>query len=69
MIRKKIKWVSWDKIIPSKEKGALSMGALQDLNLALMAKWWWRYKLDSTSLWSQVITKIHNLAEKLVDYL
>lgn len=50
--KEKIKWVSWDKITTSKEKGGLGAGALQHLNLALMAKWWWRYKLDSTSLWS-----------------
>ncbi|XP_021979691.1 uncharacterized protein LOC110875784 [Helianthus annuus] len=29
------------------------------MNLALLAKWWWRYKMESGSLWSEVIGSIH----------
>ncbi|KAL7602873.1 hypothetical protein Lser_V15G17522 [Lactuca serriola] len=67
--KQKINWVSWDKVIAPKKMGGLGVGSLQALNLALMAKWWWRHKLDNTSLWSQVITSIHNLSDKPANHL
>ncbi|KAL6550624.1 hypothetical protein OROMI_021112 [Orobanche minor] len=52
-----------------KNLGGLGAGSLLTLNLALMAKWWWRHKLDNSSLWSQVISSIHRLNDKPADYI
>ncbi|KAI3750395.1 hypothetical protein L2E82_21030 [Cichorium intybus] len=57
----KTRWVSWDKVIASKECGGLGVGSLQALNIGLLVKWWWRLKISTLSLWCQVITAIHNL--------
>ena len=35
------------------------MGSLKALNLALLTKRWWRYKIERDALWRQVIKSIH----------
>lgn len=40
------------------------MGPLKALNLSLITKWWWRLRVENTSLWSKVVDGIHNLKNK-----
>ncbi|GKA72262.1 hypothetical protein Tco_0778478 [Tanacetum coccineum] len=35
------------------------MGSLRAKNLALLGKWWWRFRRDDSSLWVRVIKSIH----------
>lgn len=44
------------------------MGSIKALNIALIFKWWWRLRSDPSLLWSQVISSIHNLNSKSLDY-
>ncbi|GKB36848.1 hypothetical protein Tco_0881790 [Tanacetum coccineum] len=45
-------WVSWNKVLTSKEKGGLGVSSLFALNRALMFKWVWRFFNQSDdSLW------------------
>ena len=38
----------------------LNIGSLRAKNLALLSKWFWRYKVeDMESLWGKVIRSIH----------
>nr|KAJ0191688.1 hypothetical protein LSAT_V11C800406980 [Lactuca sativa] len=67
--KKKIHWVSWDKVLAANEAGGLGVGSIQALNIGLLVKWWWRLNNESKSLWARVITGIHNLANKPIDYL
>ncbi|KAJ0521234.1 hypothetical protein HanRHA438_Chr10g0446711 [Helianthus annuus] len=55
----KIRWIAWSKRTKSKKHGGLGIGDLSSANLALLAKWWWKYKVDSSSLWVRVIGAIH----------
>lgn len=61
---KKINWVTWEKFIKHKEAGGLGLGSLKALNLSLIAKWWWRLRLNQGTLWSQVIQGIHKIKSK-----
>ncbi|KAI3523890.1 hypothetical protein L1887_02373 [Cichorium endivia] len=42
-----------------KKLGGLGVGALADLNKALLAKWAWMYKVEETALWRKIIDSIH----------
>ncbi|XP_023744085.1 uncharacterized protein LOC111892246 [Lactuca sativa] len=47
---RKINWVNWQNVLSPKNVGGLGLGSLKALNLALILKWWWRLKVDGTSL-------------------
>ncbi|GJW01986.1 reverse transcriptase domain, reverse transcriptase zinc-binding domain protein [Tanacetum coccineum] len=55
---KKLAWVAWKQVCSSKDCGGLGIGSLLASNLAMLTKWWWRFKSESNSLWHQVITSI-----------
>ncbi|XP_071695771.1 uncharacterized protein [Rutidosis leptorrhynchoides] len=38
--------------------GGLNLGSLNSKNLALLGKWWWRFKIVTNSLWVRVIRSI-----------
>ncbi|KAJ9556535.1 hypothetical protein OSB04_011149 [Centaurea solstitialis] len=52
-------WVKWEKVVTSFERGGLSIGNLNDLNLCLLGKWWWRFMVERGSLWVRVIKSIY----------
>lgn len=43
-IRKKYHLVEWKNVCLSKEQGGLGVLDLKNMNLALLAKWWFRFK-------------------------
>ncbi|XP_023738428.1 uncharacterized protein LOC111886414 [Lactuca sativa] len=56
---RKMAWIAWDKILAAKEKGGLGVGSLKAQNLALLGKWWWRFRKQPDSIWALVIKAIH----------
>ncbi|KAF5764949.1 hypothetical protein HanRHA438_Chr15g0710101 [Helianthus annuus] len=52
--------VKWEKVTRPKEDGGLGLTPLRDTNIALLSKWWWRFKLEKNALWRKVIEAIHN---------
>ncbi|KAL4584021.1 hypothetical protein LXL04_008611 [Taraxacum kok-saghyz] len=70
--KKKIHWVSWDKVIAPKDKGGLGVGSIYSLNIGLIVEWWWRLKTQPLSLWRKIIGGIHKLSgrhtHQIVDY-
>ena len=52
---KKFHLVKWEKVCQSKEEGGLGLGNLRNRNVALLAKWLWRFPLEPNSLWHKVI--------------
>ncbi|GJU72884.1 RNA-directed DNA polymerase, eukaryota, reverse transcriptase zinc-binding domain protein [Tanacetum coccineum] len=54
-------WVSWNKVLASKEKGGLGVSNFYAMNRALMFKWVWRFKSDNTSLWAIFIKAMHGI--------
>ncbi|KAJ0918826.1 putative RNA-directed DNA polymerase [Helianthus annuus] len=58
--KSKANWIAWDNVISSVEYGGVGFGSLKDANLAMLAKWWWRFKVEKEGLWRKVIWAIHN---------
>ncbi|KAF5810041.1 putative RNA-directed DNA polymerase [Helianthus annuus] len=56
----KMNWVAWDKTIAPIEFGGLGFGSLRDANLAMLSKWWWRFKTEKAALWRKVIWAVHH---------
>nr|GEW96461.1 putative RNA-directed DNA polymerase, eukaryota, reverse transcriptase zinc-binding domain protein [Tanacetum cinerariifolium] len=61
---KKLSWVKWDSVIASHGLG-LNIGSLRAKNLALLGKWWWRFRKEDDGLWVKVIKSIHGDFEGL----
>ncbi|KAJ0836378.1 putative RNA-directed DNA polymerase [Helianthus annuus] len=55
----KINWVKWDRVCMPKEAGGLGLTPLRDANIALLTKWWWRFKTQSNALWRKVVGSMH----------
>ncbi|MFS7913004.1 putative reverse transcriptase zinc-binding domain-containing protein [Helianthus anomalus] len=53
-------WVSWDRVSDPIDKGGLGIRKLAAVNRALIAKWAWRFKVESNSLWVKTISAIHS---------
>ncbi|XP_023759766.1 uncharacterized protein LOC111908165 [Lactuca sativa] len=62
--KKKIHWVSWDRVVAPKEMGGLWIGTIKSLNISLLMKWWWKLRTEPHHLWAQVISSLHNLKVK-----
>ncbi|PWA60030.1 RNA-directed DNA polymerase, eukaryota, Reverse transcriptase zinc-binding domain protein [Artemisia annua] len=56
---RRMHWVSWDVVTTSKADGGLGISKLSDVNLALIAKWAWRFTINPNSLWRRLIVSIH----------
>ncbi|KAF5798744.1 putative reverse transcriptase zinc-binding domain-containing protein [Helianthus annuus] len=52
-------WMAWENVVAPIEYGGLGFGSLRDTNLAMLAKWWWRFKTEKDSLRRKVIWAIH----------
>ncbi|GJS23647.1 hypothetical protein Tco_0452279 [Tanacetum coccineum] len=55
----KIAWNAWKKVLAPRDQGGLNVGSLRVSNLSLLAKWWWRFLIESSFLWCKVIRLIH----------
>ncbi|KAJ0495935.1 putative reverse transcriptase zinc-binding domain-containing protein [Helianthus annuus] len=53
-------WMAWEKVIAPLEYGGLGFGSLRDTNLAMLSKWWWRFKSDKGGLWRRIVWAFHH---------
>ncbi|XP_058742442.1 uncharacterized protein LOC131614927 [Vicia villosa] len=53
--KRKMYWVTWDKVCLSKQEGGLGVKSSVDFNLSLMCKWGCRLLSDKDALWSNHI--------------
>lgn len=56
---RKIAWIKWEKVLYSKKHGGLVIGSLEACNLAMLSKWWWRFKTEPNALCRNIIKSIH----------
>ncbi|GJY16168.1 hypothetical protein Tco_0386590 [Tanacetum coccineum] len=54
-------WVSWDKVLVSKQKGGLGVSSYFALNRAILFKWLWCFISKDVSLWSRCIQAFHGI--------
>lgn len=62
---RKIIWASSKRLYAGYEYGGLQTGSLASKNLALLAKWLWRFWVQKESLWAKLITSIYGEATGL----
>ena len=48
--KKKLHLISWEKITKSKEEGGLGIQVAKPKNIALLAKLYWRFNSEKSSL-------------------
>ncbi|KAI3728414.1 hypothetical protein L6452_17050 [Arctium lappa] len=65
--KRKFCWVAWDKVLNSKENGGLVIGSLKSLNLAMLGKWWWRYRTDTDAMWRGIVNNFYGSSGGLSD--
>nr|GEW83763.1 RNA-directed DNA polymerase, eukaryota [Tanacetum cinerariifolium] len=58
---RKMSFIKWDKVLASKDKGGLGVASFYGLNRALITKWIWRFRSQSNSLLSLVISALHGI--------
>jgi len=51
-----IPWVSWSVVCKPKREGGLGVRDLRQVNLALLAKWRWRYLVGDGGIWNNIIS-------------
>nr|GEX70580.1 RNA-directed DNA polymerase, eukaryota, reverse transcriptase zinc-binding domain protein [Tanacetum cinerariifolium] len=56
---RKISWVSWEKVLASKQNGGLEVSSFYALNWALLLKWVWCFISQDGSLWYRVIQALY----------
>ncbi|GJV99319.1 RNA-directed DNA polymerase, eukaryota [Tanacetum coccineum] len=52
-------WVSWKKVMASKDNGGLGVSSMYALNRALLFKWVWRFISQKKTIWARVIKALH----------
>ncbi|KAJ0548185.1 putative RNA-directed DNA polymerase [Helianthus annuus] len=57
--RNKVRWIQWKKMIKPMNSGGIGIGSIKDFNIAMLSKWWWRFKNNPTQLWAEVVKAIH----------
>lgn len=55
---RKMIWASSRKMFGDFETGGLKIGSFAAKNMALLEKWWWRFRNESKSLWSRLIASV-----------
>ncbi|GJT14415.1 putative RNA-directed DNA polymerase, eukaryota, reverse transcriptase zinc-binding domain protein [Tanacetum coccineum] len=64
---KKISWIAWEKVLSPRNKGGIGIGRLSTSNHSLLAKWWWRFRIEEHALWCKVIWSIHGVWGGLIE--
>lgn len=53
--KRKMHLIKWDKVCSGKQRGGLSLMRLRDRNLAMLAKWWWKFHIDRDKYWMRFL--------------
>lgn len=53
-------WIAWEKVLAQKKDGDLGLCDLKTSNIALLTRWWWRYKTETEGLWRSSVKAIHH---------
>lgn len=56
---RKIIWAKGSRSFTGFDDGGLNIGCLKSINLALLCKWLWRFRIDNKALWARLIKAIY----------
>ncbi len=59
--------VRWKTVCRNRKEGGLGVKDLESMNLALLAKWWWRYLSNKGLFWVQLINSLYYTQEDRVE--
>lgn len=62
---RKIIWASNKRLYADYDNAGLKIGSLAAKNLALLAKWWWRFQTEKDKLWAPLISSIYGESARL----
>lgn len=55
----KLSWIAWKKVCSKRKNGGLNIGSLLASNFAMLAKWWWRFRIEKDAYWQRIIRSIY----------
>lgn len=55
--------VRWDQVQKPTEEGGLGLFSIKDKNRVLLAKWIWRFQVEESALWREVIIAKYGLTD------
>ncbi|KVI01510.1 Endonuclease/exonuclease/phosphatase, partial [Cynara cardunculus var. scolymus] len=58
---KKLNRVAWERVLSDKKSGGLGIGSLRALNLAMLAKCWWRERTQVQATWNAAVSLCNSL--------
>lgn len=61
--KRKLHLIGWDKLTRNKTYGGLGIKRLMEQNIALLAKWWWRFNKEKDALWVKLVSSKYDLCE------
>ena len=64
--KKPISWVRWENLCKSKEEGGLGLTDIRKFNLALLAKWRWRWLSDGRGRWKELLESKYGMEDEPV---
>lgn len=62
---RKIHLLNWEMVCKSKNKGALGISSIMKRNVALLAKWWWKHRVEADKLWAKVLKRTYGDIDNL----
>lgn len=60
-VNRKIIWAKAARLHGALTDGRLNVGSLKSKNLALLCKWLWRFRVEESALWVQIIKAIYGV--------
>lgn len=50
--------VNWNEVCRPLKEGGLGITPIQEVNAALLTKWWWKWKVDPNAFWVEICDSI-----------
>ncbi|KAK2660207.1 hypothetical protein Ddye_006740 [Dipteronia dyeriana] len=64
--KRKIHSIKWATLCKSKKEGGLGVGSVLNLNKGLLAKWVWRFSVESSPLWKRAICAKYGIQKDIL---
>ncbi|GMP46621.1 hypothetical protein CsSME_00014696 [Camellia sinensis var. sinensis] len=62
VLKRRVHLAKWSEITKGMDAGGLGIRRLTDVNLCLLAKWWWKFGALDNVLWKNVLRSKYHYA-------